>query len=114
MDDLELDTEPADPNAAARTADPKAVLDARDAPPAAHETVEQAVKDAHENENPDSSNMEATNRYEAVQDARNQNFSSNPELGLPGSNLNTSRPSGQSDLSDPSEQYQSDLEVEPP
>ena len=34
--DLELDTEPADPNAAARTADPKAVLDARDAPPAAH------------------------------------------------------------------------------
>ena len=88
--DLEPDAEPAGPNTAARTADPEAVLDAQDAPPAAHETVEQAVGDIqgdpHANEDPDTNSREATNGSEAGQDTRNQSFISNPECGLPGPN----------------------------
>ena len=88
--DLEPDAEPAGPNTAARTADPEAVLDAQDAPPAAHETVEQAVGDIqgdpHANEDPDTNSREATNGSEAGQDTRNQSFNSNPECGLPGPN----------------------------
>ena len=79
---------------------------------------EQAVKDAqgdaHANEDPDTSSIEATNSSQAVQVARNQSFRSNPELGLPRSNLNTSGTSVQSDRSDQSEKSQSDPEVEPP
>ena len=86
---------------ATRTADSEAVLDTQDAHPAAHETVEQVVEDvhgdAHENEDPDTSRMGATNCSESAQATRNQSFSSNPEFGLPGSNLNTSGSSGQSD-----------------
>ena len=78
---------------ATRTADSEAVLDTQDAHPAAHETVEQVVEDVHgdanENEDPDTSRMGATNCSESAQATRNQSFSSNPEFGLPGSNLNT-------------------------
>ena len=89
---------------AARIADSEAVIDAQDAPPAAHETVEQtdedAHGDAHENEDPDTSSKKATNGSEATQEAKNQSSSSNPDVGLPGSNLNTAGSSGQSDQND--------------
>ena len=48
-------------------------------------------------EDSDTSSMGATSGSEAIQDARNQSFSS---IGLPRSNLNTSGSSGQSDRND--------------
>ena len=44
---------------------------------------------------------EATENSKAVQDARNQNFSSSPEFGLPKSKLSTSGSKGQSGRIDP-------------
>ena len=97
--------------ATADTADsdePEVVLDTQDAPSADHETGEQAVENTQgnprANKYPDTSSMEATNGSEAVQDTRNQSFSSNLERGSPGSNLDTSGSSDKSNKSDPSEQ----------
>ena len=74
--------------------EPEVVFDTQNAPSADHETCEHAVGDAQgdscANEDPDTHSIEATNSSEATEDTRNQSFSSDPECGLPGPNLNTS------------------------
>ena len=69
--DLEPYVGPADQNAAAR--------------PAGSEADRDAQGDSHVNEDPQTSNMEATNGSEAVQDSINRISSSNEECESPGS-----------------------------